>query len=121
MHPLRILVADDSLVSQKVAIGLLEKGGHNVTIASNGKEAVDAFVSQPFDVVFMDVKMPEMDGFEATAVIRAWEKPRGLHVPIIAMTAHVMEGDRERCLEQGWTTTCPNPSERRSYSRRYKE
>lgn len=101
LQTLKILVAEDSLVNQKLAIGLLEKYGHRVTIANNGKEAVNLLTSQQFDVVLMDVEMPEMNGLEATAVIRTWEKPRGLHVPIIAMTAHAMKGDRERCVEAG--------------------
>ncbi len=101
LQTLKILVAEDSLVNQKLAIGLLEKYGHHVTIANNGKEAVNLLTSQQFDVVLMDVEMPEMNGLEATAVIRTWEKPRRLHVPIIAMTAHAMKGDRERCVEAG--------------------
>ena len=98
---LRILLAEDSLVSQKLAMGLLEKYGHTVVIANHGREAVAALESQDFDLVLMDVQMPEMDGFEATGVIRAKEKRTGGHIPIIAMTAHAMKGDRERCLEAG--------------------
>ena len=98
---MRILVAEDSLVNQKLAVGLLEKHGHSVVIARNGKEAIGAWVAQEFDVVLMDVEMPEMDGFEATGVIRAEERQKGTHIPIIAMTAHAMRGDRERCLNAG--------------------
>ena len=98
---LRILVAEDSLVNQKLAVGLLEKHGHSVVIARNGKEAIGAWVAQDFDVVLMDVEMPEMDGFEATAVIRTQERQKGTHIPILAMTAHAMKGDRERCLNAG--------------------
>jgi two-component system sensor histidine kinase/response regulator len=101
LPPLRVLLAEDSLVNQKLAIGLMQKHGHSVVVASNGKEAIAALASQEFDVVFMDVEMPEMDGLEATAVIRVKERQAGKHVPIIAMTAHAMKGDRERCLEAG--------------------
>lgn len=101
LPPLRILVAEDSLVNQKLAVGLLEKYGHRVVVAGNGKEAVAASSSERFDAVLMDVEMPEMDGFEATAAIRAQERQKGWHLPIIAMTAHAMKGDRERCLEAG--------------------
>jgi two-component system sensor histidine kinase/response regulator len=102
--PLKILLAEDNHVNQKVAVGMLEKRGHSVTVAENGKEAVAAFIRQgerPFDVILMDVQMPEMDGFEATALIRAEEKETGGHVPIIALTAIAMKGDREKCLEAG--------------------
>ncbi len=98
---LRILVAEDSVFNQQLAVGLLEKYGHSVVIARNGKEAIGAWVAQQFDVVLMDVEMPEMDGFEATAVIRTQERHKGTHIPIIAMTAHAMKGDRERCLNAG--------------------
>jgi signal transduction histidine kinase/DNA-binding response OmpR family regulator len=98
---LRILVAEDSVFNQQLAVGLLEKHGHSVVIARNGKEAIGAFIAQQFDVVLMDVEMPEMDGFEATAVIRTQERHQGTHIPIIAMTAHAMKGDRERCLNAG--------------------
>jgi CheY-like chemotaxis protein len=108
LPPLRVLLAEDSLVNQKLAIGLMQKHGHSVVVASNGKEAIAAQASQEFDVVFMDVEMPEMDGLEATAVIRVKERQAGKHVPIIAMTAHAMKGDRERCLEAAWMITCPS-------------
>ena len=101
LRPLRVLLAEDSLVNQKLAVALLQREGHTVTVAKNGREAIAAFWAQDFDVVLMDVQMPEMDGFEATAVIRAKEKQTGAHVPIIAMTAHALKGDRERCLEAG--------------------
>ena len=80
---------------------LLEKRGHKVTVAGNGKEGIAAFEKNPFDVVLMDVQMPEMNGYEATAAIREKEKTTGNHLPVIAMTAHAMTGDRERCLEAG--------------------
>jgi CheY-like chemotaxis protein/HPt (histidine-containing phosphotransfer) domain-containing protein len=100
-RPLRLLLAEDSLVNQRVAVGLLEMRGHHVTVANNGKEALAALARDTFDVVLMDVQMPEMDGMEATAAIRAGEAGTGRHMPIIAMTAHAMKGDRERCLAAG--------------------
>ncbi len=98
---LRVLLAEDSLVNQKLAVGLLEKHGHQVTLANHGREAVAAWESQAFDLVLMDVQMPEMDGYEATEAIRTRERETGRHTPIIAMTAHAMKGDRERCLAAG--------------------
>ncbi|MCX6627770.1 MAG: response regulator, partial [Candidatus Solibacter sp.] len=99
--PLRILVVDDNLVNRKVAAAILEKQGNAVTIARNGRDAVAATAVQSFDVVLMDVQMPEMDGFEATAAIRERERNTGVHVRIIALTAHAMKGDREECLSKG--------------------
>jgi CheY-like chemotaxis protein/HPt (histidine-containing phosphotransfer) domain-containing protein len=101
MHSLRILLAEDSLVNQKVAVALLESQEHRVVVANNGRQAVAATENEPFDLVLMDLQMPEMDGLEATACIRGREKHTGKHVPIIAMTAHALKGDRERCLEAG--------------------
>jgi two-component system, sensor histidine kinase and response regulator len=101
LPPLRVLLAEDSTVNQKLAVGLLGKHGHSVTVANHGKEAVQLWQSQAFDVVLMDVQMPEMDGFDATAVIRAQEVGTGHRIPIIAMTANAMKGDREQCLEAG--------------------
>ncbi|WP_372896734.1 response regulator [Stieleria sp.] len=98
---LKILLAEDGLVNQRVAVGLLQMRGHHVTIANNGKEAVDAVRNDRYDVVLMDVQMPEMDGLEATIAIRELEKPNGRHTPIIAMTAAAMKGDREKCLQVG--------------------
>ena len=92
---LRILVAEDNLVNQLVAQKMLEREGHQVTLVGTGRDAVAAVQSGAYDLVFMDVQMPEMDGFEATKAIRAVERR---HTPIAAMTAHVMKGDRERCL-----------------------
>jgi CheY-like chemotaxis protein/HPt (histidine-containing phosphotransfer) domain-containing protein len=101
LPPLKVLLAEDSRVNQRLAIGLLGKHGHEVTVTNNGKEAVAAFEKERFDVVLMDVQMPEMDGIEATAVLRAIERQSGRRTPIIAMTAYAMKGDREMCLEAG--------------------
>ena len=97
----KILVADDNVVNQIVATRCLEKKGHTVVLAESGKKAVAAWREQPFDLILMDVQMPDMDGFEATAAIREQEKFGAKHVPIIAMTAHAMVGDRGRCLAAG--------------------
>ncbi|MFZ0963914.1 MAG: response regulator, partial [Terriglobia bacterium] len=91
----------DNAVNQKLAERLLEKHGHTVTVTTNGREALAALDRETFDVVLMDVQMPEMDGFEATAAIREREQSAGGHLPIIAMTAHAMRGDQERCLAAG--------------------
>ncbi|MDQ2733272.1 MAG: response regulator, partial [Armatimonadota bacterium] len=99
--PLNILLAEDNAVNQALAVHVLEKIGHHVTIAPDGKQAVQAVQGGAYDLVLMDVQMPEMDGFEATQTIREWEKSQGGHIPIVAMTAHAMKGDRERCLAAG--------------------
>jgi len=96
-----ILLAEDSLINQKLAVGLLERWGHRVTIANNGVEAVQLSGEQSFDLILMDVQMPELDGLDATRQIREREMQRGGHLPIIAMTAHAMKGDRELCLSAG--------------------
>ncbi|HTI51820.1 MAG TPA: response regulator, partial [Planctomycetaceae bacterium] len=98
---LRILLAEDSFYNQKLAVSLLERRGHAVTVAGNGAEAVALAQSQTFDLVLMDVQMPEVDGLEATRLIREREQALGRRVPIVAMTAQAMKGDRERCLEAG--------------------
>ena len=100
-HRLRILLAEDNLVNQTLAVRLLEKRGYSVIVASNGEEAVEAFKNKPFDVVLMDIQMPKMNGFEATAAIRAEETLTGGHIPIVAMTAHALKGDQERCISAG--------------------
>jgi CheY-like chemotaxis protein len=106
---LRILLAEDNPVNQRLALRLLEKEGHTVVLATNGKEALAAVIRESFDVVLMDVQMPEMDGLEATAAIRLWERDTGRHQRIIAMTAHAMKGDRDRCLEGGMDGYVSNP------------
>ena len=98
---LRLLVAEDNPINQMFAVRVLEKAGHRVAVANNGEEALIAVGRDAFDLVLMDVQMPVMDGFEATALIRQQEKTTGRHLPIVAMTAHAMKGDREKCLEAG--------------------
>ncbi len=98
---LRVLVAEDNAVNQKLAIKILEKRGHLVSVVSNGQEAIDALREEYFDLILMDVQMPDLDGFEATGLIRRREKEKGGHIPIVAMTAHAMKGDREQCLAAG--------------------
>jgi len=98
---LRVLVAEDNRVNQLVATRILEKLGHQVTVVGNGREALAAVKADKFDLIAMDVQMPEMDGLDATIAIRALEKTTGTHIPIVAMTAHAMKGDRERCLAAG--------------------
>ncbi len=107
LRQLEVLLAEDNPVNQQVAVGLLSKRGHHVTVVGNGREAVAALDGRAFDVVLMDVQMPEMGGLEATAVIRDRERQKGhkgdkpAHVRIVAMTAHAMKGDRDRCLAAG--------------------
>jgi signal transduction histidine kinase/CheY-like chemotaxis protein len=98
---LRVLLAEDNPVNQRLASRLLEKRGHSVVVAANGIEALEAIEKESFDVVFMDVQMPVMDGFEATAAIREREGAGGIRLPIVALTAHAMKGDREKCLAVG--------------------
>jgi two-component system sensor kinase len=100
-RPRHILLAEDGLVNQQVARELLEARGHSVVVVNNGREALGALEGDSFDLVLMDVQMPEMDGFEATEAIRAKERTTGKHLPIIAMTANAMKGDRDRCLKAG--------------------
>ena len=104
----RILLAEDNHVNQILAVRLLERRGHEVVVANNGREAVERVSKEHFDVVLMDVQMPEMDGFEATAAIRRLEQ-NGAHLPIIAMTARAMKGDQERCLEAGMDSYISKP------------
>jgi CheY-like chemotaxis protein len=99
--PLRVLLAEDNAINQVLAAGLLRRDGHVVTIVDTGVAAVAAAMTGDFDVVLMDVQMPELSGLDAAAAIRAHELTSGAHVPIIAMTAHAMQGDRDRCLAAG--------------------
>jgi PAS domain S-box-containing protein len=117
LRPLRVLVAEDNLVNQRVVVRLLEKGGHTIVVANHGGEALAALDREPFDVVLMDVQMPEMDGFEATRLIRAREAQTGKRQPIVAMTAHAMKGDRERCLAAGMDDYVTKPVQRTELAR----
>ena len=111
---LRVLLAEDNAVNQKIASRVLEKQGHQVTVAADGREALALLDRAHFDAVLMDVQMPEMDGFETTAAIRAAERGTGRHLPIIAMTAHAMLGDRERCIAAGMDSYISKPLEVRA-------
>ncbi len=106
---LRILVAEDNAVNQKIILRVLERQGHQVFVAWNGREALDVISREAIDLVIMDVQMPEMDGWEATIAIRAQEKISGAHLPIIAATACAMKGDKEKCLQAGMDTYVAKP------------
>jgi CheY-like chemotaxis protein len=108
---LRVLLVEDNLVNQKVASRLLEKQGHSVQVAENGREALEAIDEGEFDLVLMDVQMPEMDGFATTAAIRQREASSGRRLPIVALTANAMQGDRERCLGAGMDGYVAKPVE----------
>jgi CheY-like chemotaxis protein len=107
----RILLAEDNVVNQQLAVSILRKQGHTVVVAGNGREALKALESAApkFDLILMDVQMPELGGLEATAVIRDKEKASGTHIPIVALTAHALKGDRERCLEAGMDAYLSKP------------
>lgn len=106
---LKILLAEDNIINQRVAQRVLEKAGHSVVVVDNGKLALEALDRQTFDLVLMDVQMPEMDGFEATEAIREREEWSVQRMPIIALTAHAMSGDRERCLAHGMDAYVQKP------------
>jgi CheY-like chemotaxis protein len=98
---LHVLLAEDNVINQTIAVRVLEKRGHVVTVAENGQAALHASATQSFDLILMDIQMPGMDGLEATAAIRKKEIATGAHMPVIAMTAHALKGDKERCLAAG--------------------
>lgn len=106
---LNILVAEDVPANQKVILSILKRRGHNVTIANNGREALDILRAKTFDLVLMDVQMPTMDGLQATRTIRKKEQDSGKHTPIIAMTAHAMRGDRQKCIDAGMDNYIAKP------------
>ena len=108
-RPLSVLVAEDTAFNQKFILRLLERWGHSAVLAEDGRQAVAAFSAGRFDLVFMDVQMPEFDGLEAARAIRRVEESRGVRTPIIAMTAHAIKGDRERCLAAGMDDYLPKP------------
>lgn len=107
--PLHILLAEDNLINQKLAVRVLNNMGHSVVVAQNGEEAVQLYEKQSFDLVFMDIQMPKMDGFQATGAIREIESRTGAHIPIVAMTAHALKGDEERCLSAGMDAYISKP------------
>ena len=104
-----MLLADDSPTNRRLAMRLLEKRGHAVTAVEDGQQAVRAVEKDTYDIILMDVQMPEMDGLEATAAIRESEQLTGDHIPIVALTAHAMKGDRDRCLEAGMDAYVSKP------------
>jgi CheY-like chemotaxis protein len=106
---LRLLLAEDNPINQKLAVRLLEKEGHAVTVTANGRDALDALGREPFDAALFDVQMPEMDGLEAVAELRRREAITGRHLPVIALTAHAMKGDKERCLAAGMDNYLTKP------------
>ena len=113
IRPLKVLLAEDNIVNQRVAVGLLSRRGHHVTVTNNGREAVAALERETFELVLMDVQMPEMSGLEATAAIRERERQTGGHVRIVAMTAYAMNGDRERCIAAGMDGYLSKPIDQR--------
>jgi two-component system, sensor histidine kinase and response regulator len=111
-RPLRVLVAEDNAVNQHVVVSLLTKFGHDATVTGDGRQALVALAAERFDLVLMDVQMPDIDGFEATQAIRAGERDTGRRQPVVAMTAHAMKGDRERCLAAGMDDYVSKPVQR---------
>ena len=117
VRPLQLLLAEDNPVNQVTATTMLGKFGHTVVVANNGREAVDRISEQQFDIVFMDVQMPELDGMAATAEIRNSEQSTGRHLPIVAMTAHAMKGDRDKCIDAGMDDYISKPIRRKELSK----
>ena len=109
---LHILLAEDNVVNQKLATKILANWGHSIVVASSGKEAVEASEKERFDLILMDIQMPDLDGFEATQIIREREKDGGGRLPIVAMTAHAMKGDKEKCLAAGMDDYVSKPINR---------
>jgi signal transduction histidine kinase/CheY-like chemotaxis protein len=109
VRALRVLLAEDNAINQRLTLRLLEKRGHTVVAAADGVEALEALDRDTFDLVLMDVQMPRMDGFQVTGIVREREKLSGVHLPIFAMTAHVLKGDEERCLSAGMDGYIPKP------------
>jgi signal transduction histidine kinase/ligand-binding sensor domain-containing protein/DNA-binding response OmpR family regulator len=114
---LRVLVAEDNSVNQRLMLRLLEKRGHHVVVTANGREALESLEKNSFDLVLMDVQMPEMDGYEATIALRRREGASGKHIPVIALTAHAMKGDRERCVAAGMDDYLAKPIDPREFDR----
>jgi CheY-like chemotaxis protein len=106
---LEILLAEDNAVNQRLATRMLQKRGHQVTVVSNGREAVESLERSSYDLVLMDVQMPLLDGIAATTLIREREKGTGIHQPIVALTAYAVKGDQERCLAAGMDGYLPKP------------
>jgi len=111
-----ILLAEDNIVNQQLALAILEKLGYGADVAIDGKEAIGAIERDFYDLILMDVQMPGMDGIKATKLIRQEEKETGVHIPIIAMTAHAMQGDRERCIEAGMDDYVSKPIDTQKFS-----
>jgi CheY-like chemotaxis protein/HPt (histidine-containing phosphotransfer) domain-containing protein len=110
--PQRILLVEDSIPNQKIALAILQSRGHQIVVAKDGQEGLERFGAQRFDAILMDIQMPGMDGFACTAAIRSAEANTGAHVPIIAMTAHALAGDREKCLAAGMDDYVSKPIRR---------
>jgi len=104
-----ILLAEDNIINQKVAVRILEKAGHIIKAVPDGRQALTEWEKNSFDLILMDIQMPFLDGFEVTAKIRDIEREKGGHIPIIAMTAHAMKGDREKCLAAGMDNYVSKP------------
>ncbi len=108
-QPLKILLAEDQVINRKIAVGMLQKIGYTVIEAINGNEAVEKFINEKFDLILMDVQMPELDGYQATRQIRKIEEALGTHIPVVALTAHAMKGDMEKSLEFGMDAHITKP------------